>query len=61
MENKDSYSVIEKKLQLAEMTIELGRVTCQKWANHELHAKIMAQEENLLKQIAELTKTLDEG
>ena len=34
MENKifkDSYEVIEKKLELAELTIELSQITQEKW------------------------------
>jgi len=61
MKQKDTYEIIEKKLQLAELTIALGRVTRQKWANHEYTADILNKEEDLLKQIAELTETLDKS
>jgi len=56
---KESYEIIEKKLQLAELTIALGRVTRQKWANHEYTADILRKEEALIKQIAELSESLD--
>jgi len=47
MNQKDSYQIIEKKLQLTELTIALGRVTRQKWANHEYTADILRKEEDL--------------
>lgn len=56
---KEPYDIIEKKLQLAELTIALGRVTRQKWSNHEYTAEILRKEEELLRKIAELSETLD--
>jgi hypothetical protein len=55
---KDSYEVIEKKLQLAELTIELGQVTIEKWARLETMRDILTKEEWLIKQIAEATQKL---
>ena len=55
---KDSYEVIEKKLQLAELTIELGQVTIEKWARLETMRDILTKEEQLIKQIAEATQKL---
>lgn len=55
---KDTYEVIEKKLQLAELTIELGQVTREKWARLETMRDILNREEALLKQIAETSKEL---
>lgn len=55
---KESYEVIEKKLMLAELTIELGQVTREKWARLETMRDILSREETLLKQIAETSKEL---
>jgi hypothetical protein len=55
---KDSYDVIEKKLALAEMTIELGTVTREKWARLETMRDVLKKEEDLIKKIAEKTKEL---
>jgi len=58
---KEPYEVIEKKLQLAELTIELGQVTREKWARLETMRDVLNKEEALLKQIAELTTGLHNG
>ena len=55
---KEPYEVIEKKLQLAELTIELGEVTREKWARLATMKDILQAEEDLIKQIAELTTGL---
>jgi hypothetical protein len=55
---KDSYEVIEKKLALAELTIELGEVTREKWARLETMRDILSKEERLLKEIANASKEL---
>jgi hypothetical protein len=58
---RESYEVIEKKLQLAELTIELGQVTREKWKRLETMRDVLKKEEDLLKQIAELTSGLSNG
>jgi len=58
---KEPYEVIEKKLQLAELTIELGQVTREKWKRLETMRDVLKKEEDLLKQIAELTSGLSNG
>jgi len=50
--------VIEAKLQLAELTLELGEVTREKWRRLETMRDVLEKEESLLKQIAEATKDL---
>lgn len=59
-EFKEPYEVIEKKLALAELTIELGTVTREKWRRLETMREVLEREEQLLKQIAEASKTLCE-
>ena len=58
---RESYEVIEKKLQLAELTIELGQITREKWKRLETMRDVLKKEEDLLKQIAELTSGLSNG
>ena len=58
---KEPYEVIEKKLQLAELTIELGQITREKWKRLETMRDVLKKEEDLLKQIAELTSGLSNG
>ena len=57
---KEPYDVIEKKLALAELTIELGTVTREKWARLETMRDVLKREEELIKQIAEATKALSD-
>ena len=57
---KDSqHDMIEKKLQLAEMTIKLGKLTREKWRTHELMKTVLQAEEDMIKEIAVFTKTID--
>ena len=62
---QESYDLIEKKLQLAELTIELGDITREKWRQLETMRTILAKEEDLLKKIAgasvELSKNKDQS
>jgi hypothetical protein len=55
---KESYEVIERKLALAELTLELGEVTREKWARLETMRDVLEKEEALLRKIAETTKDL---
>ena len=55
---KDSYEVIERKLQLAELTIELGQVTREKWKRLETMRDVLKREEDLIREIADLTSGL---
>jgi hypothetical protein len=59
--NKEPYEVIERKLQLAELTIELGHVTREKWKRLATMKDVLTREEDLLRQIAELTTGLQNG
>lgn len=56
--NKDPYEVIERKLQLAELTIELGQVTREKWKRLETMRDVLAKEGELIRRIADVTSTL---
>ena len=56
--NKESYETIEKKLALAELTIELGKATREKWARLATMKDVLQKEEDLIKKIAELTDEL---
>lgn len=58
--DKESYETIEKKLALAEMTIELGTVTREKWARLETMRDVLKREEDLIKAIAEASKGLQD-
>ena len=58
---KESYEVIEKKLALAELTIELGIVTREKWARLETMRDVLEKEEHVIRRIAELTIDLKRG
>ena len=61
MENqKESYEVIEQRLSLAKLTIELGQVTREKWRQMELMKSILLREEKLLKEIAEASIGFEE-
>ena len=55
---KESYEIIDRKLELAELTLELGEVTREKWARLETMRDVLEKEEALLKKIAETTKDL---
>lgn len=55
---KESYETIEKKLQLAELTLELGEVTREKWRRLETMKDVLEKEERLIREIAETTKDL---
>lgn len=55
---KDSYELIERKLQLAELTLELGEVTREKWRRLETMKDVLEKEERLLRQIAETTEDI---
>ena len=48
---KDSYEVIEKKLELAELTIELSQITKEKWDKMAGMKGILTKEEELLQEI----------
>lgn len=56
---KEPYEIIEAKLQLAELTIELGEVTREKWKRLETMRDILSREENLIKEIAEASSNLE--
>ncbi|MFA5132956.1 MAG: hypothetical protein WC444_06545 [Candidatus Paceibacterota bacterium] len=56
--NKEPYEVIEKKLVLAKLTIELGEATREKWARLATMKDVLQKEEHLIKRIAELTVEL---
>lgn len=56
---KEPYDVIEKKLALADLTIELGAVTREKLARLETMRDVLKKEEELIRQIASATKELD--
>jgi hypothetical protein len=58
---KEPYEVIERKLQLAELTIELGQATREKWKRLETMRDVLKKEEDLLKKIAEVTSGLQNG
>ena len=55
---EDTNEILRKKLALAELTIELGAVTREKWARLETMRDVLLKEENLIKAIAEATKGL---
>ena len=57
---KEPYEVIIAKLELAELTIELGEVTRQKWERLGTMKDILRREEELLAQIAEKSKVLQD-
>jgi hypothetical protein len=57
---KEPYEIIEKKLELAELTLELGTVTREKWKQHEGMKAILKQEEDLIRMIAEKTKAIQD-
>jgi hypothetical protein len=56
--SKEPREILEAKLALADMTIELGEVTREKWARLETMRDVLKKEEDLIKQIAEATKAL---
>lgn len=56
--NKESYEMIEKKLALAELTIQLGQATREKWARLATMKDVLQKEEDLIRRIAELTSEL---
>jgi hypothetical protein len=58
MVTEEEHELIRKKLALAELTIELGTVTREKWARLETMRDVLHKEEDLIKQIAETTKEL---
>ena len=58
---KESYEIIEKKLHLAELTIQLGEVTREKWKRLETMRDILTREEALIKEITEFSKGLTKG
>jgi hypothetical protein len=51
--------VIVKKLKLAELTLELGRITRKKWDGLQAMKEILKREEELIKEIADKTHELD--
>lgn len=55
---KEPLEVIEKKLQLVELTMELGKVTREKLEQMATIRDIMDREEALLKQISVASKEL---
>ena len=55
---KEPYEVIEAKLELAELTLDLGNVTHEKWIQLEKMKEILAKEENLLKILADKSISL---
>lgn len=55
---KEPYEIIEKKLELAELTLELGMVTQEKWKRLETMKDVLQKEEYLIKNIAEKTNIL---
>jgi hypothetical protein len=55
---REPYEVICAKLELAELTIQLGEATREKWKRHETMRDVLEKEEMLIKQIAERTKVL---
>lgn len=59
-DKKNFYETIEDQKSLAEITLELGRIIREKYANRETLHVILDKEEKLLKQIAELTRKIDE-
>jgi hypothetical protein len=54
----ESYENLEKQLFLAKLTIELGKVTREKWKQLGKMRDILQQEENLIKEIAEKSEEL---
>lgn len=54
---KEPYETVAAKLELAELTIELGKVTLEKWNRLEAMKEIMSREEDLIKRIAEAAAT----
>ena len=55
---REDYDIISAKLELAELTIELGEVTREKWARLETMRDVLDREEKLIKTIADTTKAL---
>jgi hypothetical protein len=55
---KEPYEVIVKKLELAELTIELGDITRQKWERLATMKDILKREEELILKITNITKEL---
>jgi len=54
----EPYSIICKKLELAELSLKLGEVTRKKWERLATMKDILREEEELIKIIAERTKDL---
>jgi hypothetical protein len=57
---KVPYEIIEKKLELAELTIQLGEVTREKWRRLETMRDVLNQEEELLKKIAKMSAEISD-
>ena len=57
---KEPYELIEKKLQLAELTIELGQVTREKWKRLETMRDVLQREEDIIREIADLASGLSD-
>ena len=54
----DKIEIINAKLELAELTIELGEVTREKWRRLETMRDVLNREEELLKEIATASQAL---
>ena len=48
---KEPYEIIEKKLEIADLSLELSSVTREKWRLHNDMRVILEKEEALLKRI----------
>jgi hypothetical protein len=57
---RQPHDVIVKKLELAELTISLGKVTQEKWRRHETMRDVLQEEERLLREIAVKAAELQE-
>ena len=54
----DSIEIVNAKLELAELTIELGEVTREKWRRLETMRDVLSREEELIKEIASASQSL---
>ena len=52
--------MIVAKLELAELTIELDKITKEKWLNHEEARRILLKEEEILEKIRDKAKAYHE-
>ena len=57
---REPYEVIVAKLELAELTIELDKITKEKWLNHEEARRILLKEEEILEKIRDKAKAYHE-